>query len=155
MLVFITPNVCISIVFSFSWAHFNSQEKLKTMRIQNFGVTNKEHYGMLLYFLEWSILTDNLVPRFLSSPRNEVAKATTKPAGEAITLQVVSFSSGIVERADHMSAPENCHATRKAWSRWKTFSFALCVSPSSRALDFARSSQSDKSFDDEIGKLKK
>ena len=25
------------------------------MRIQNFGVTNKEHYGMLWYFLEWSI----------------------------------------------------------------------------------------------------
>ena len=25
------------------------------MRMQNFGVTNKEHYGMLWYFLEWSI----------------------------------------------------------------------------------------------------
>ena len=25
------------------------------MRRQNFGVTNKEYYGMLLYFLEWSI----------------------------------------------------------------------------------------------------
>ena len=35
--------------------HFNSQEKLKTMLMQNFGVTNKEHYGMLWYFLEWSI----------------------------------------------------------------------------------------------------
>ena len=30
----------------------NSQEKLKTMPMQNFGVTNKEHYGMLWYF--WS-----------------------------------------------------------------------------------------------------
>ena len=38
---------CINIVFSFSWGHFNSQEKLKTMLMQNFGVTNKEHYGML------------------------------------------------------------------------------------------------------------
>ena len=45
----------ISIVFSFAWGHFNSQEKLKTMRMQNFGVTNKEYYGMLLYFLERSI----------------------------------------------------------------------------------------------------
>ena len=45
----------ISIVFSFSWGHFNSQEKLKTMLMQNFGVTKKEHYGMLWYFLEWSI----------------------------------------------------------------------------------------------------
>ena len=25
------------------------------MIMQNFGVTNKEHYGMLWYFLEWSI----------------------------------------------------------------------------------------------------
>ena len=29
--------------------------KLKTILMQNFGVTNKEHYGMLWYFLEWSI----------------------------------------------------------------------------------------------------
>ena len=33
---------------------FNFQEKLKTMLMQNFGVTNKEHYGMLWHFLEWS-----------------------------------------------------------------------------------------------------
>ena len=39
-------------IFSFSWGHFNSQEKLKTMLMQNFGVTNKEHYGILWYF--WS-----------------------------------------------------------------------------------------------------
>ena len=26
------------------------------MLMQNLGVTNKEHYGMLWYFLEWSIL---------------------------------------------------------------------------------------------------
>ena len=32
-----------------------AQEKLKTMLMQNFGVTNKERYGMLWYFLEWSI----------------------------------------------------------------------------------------------------
>ena len=31
------------------------QEKLKTMLMQNFGVTNKEHYGILWYFLEWPI----------------------------------------------------------------------------------------------------
>ena len=31
------------------------QEKLKTMLMQNFGMTNKEYYGMLWYFLEWSI----------------------------------------------------------------------------------------------------
>ena len=32
--------------------------------MQNFGVTNKEHYGMLWYFLEWSIL-HNLCFSFL------------------------------------------------------------------------------------------
>ena len=31
-------------------------EKLKTMRIENFWVTNKEHYDMLWYFLKWSIV---------------------------------------------------------------------------------------------------
>ena len=33
-----------------------AQEKLETMLMQNFGVTNKEYYGMLRYFLEWSIV---------------------------------------------------------------------------------------------------
>ena len=55
MLFVVIPKFCISIVFSFPWGHFNSQEKLKTMLMQNFGVTNKEHYGMFWYFLEWSI----------------------------------------------------------------------------------------------------
>ena len=32
-----------------------AQDKLKTMLMQNFGVTNKEHY-MLWYFLECSML---------------------------------------------------------------------------------------------------
>ena len=40
------------------------------MLMQNFGATNKEHYGMLWYFLEWSIrlaadkMTSKLVARF-------------------------------------------------------------------------------------------
>ena len=28
------------------------------MLMQNFGVRNKEHYGMLWYFLEWSICNE-------------------------------------------------------------------------------------------------
>ena len=52
---FVPPKFCKIIVFSFSWGHFNSQEKLKTMLTQKFGLTIKEHYGMLRYFLEWSI----------------------------------------------------------------------------------------------------
>ena len=34
----------------------NSQEKLKTILMQKFGVTNKEHYGMLWYFLNEKVL---------------------------------------------------------------------------------------------------
>ena len=52
MLFVCHPKFCISIVFSFSWSHFNSREKLQTMLMQNFGVTNKEYYGILWYF--WS-----------------------------------------------------------------------------------------------------
>ena len=48
----VAPKFCISIVVSFSWELKWPQEKLKTMLMQNFGVTNKEHYGMLWYF--WS-----------------------------------------------------------------------------------------------------
>ena len=55
MLFVVIPKFCISIVFSFAWGYFNSQEKLKTMLMQNCGVTNKEHYGVFWYFLEWSI----------------------------------------------------------------------------------------------------
>ena len=44
------------------------QEKLKTMFVQNFGVTNKEHYGMLWYFLEWSIqpMSTHTIPEIIA-----------------------------------------------------------------------------------------
>ena len=64
MLFVCHPNFCISIVFSFSWGHFNSPEKLKTMLKHNFGVTNKEHYGMLWYF--WSGQLEVFDPALLS-----------------------------------------------------------------------------------------
>ena len=35
------------------------------MIMQNFGVTNREHYGMLWYFLEWSIV-EVIVVRYAS-----------------------------------------------------------------------------------------
>ena len=39
----------------FSWELKWPQKKLKSMLMQNFGVTNEEYYGMLWYFLECSI----------------------------------------------------------------------------------------------------
>ena len=38
-----------------------TQEKPQTMLMQNFGVTNKEYYGMLWYFLEWSNVTQQRI----------------------------------------------------------------------------------------------
>ena len=43
MLFFVTPKFCKSIFFSFSWELKWPQEKLKTMLMQNFGLTKKEH----------------------------------------------------------------------------------------------------------------
>ena len=43
------------IVFSFSWELKWPQKKLKTMLMQHFEA-NKEYYGMLWYFLEWSVV---------------------------------------------------------------------------------------------------
>lgn len=37
-----------------SWGHFNPQEELKTMLMQNPEVTNKEYYGKLLVFFKRS-----------------------------------------------------------------------------------------------------
>ena len=44
---------CLRFLLGVKW----SQEKLKTILMQTFGVTDKERYGMLWYFLEWSIPT--------------------------------------------------------------------------------------------------
>ena len=50
---------------------FNSQEKLKTMLKQNCGVTSKEHYGILWYFLEWSMKICHAAPHRFSDVLNE------------------------------------------------------------------------------------
>ena len=37
------------------WYFLEWPRETETVLMQNLGVTNKEHYGMLWYFLEWSI----------------------------------------------------------------------------------------------------
>ena len=49
---FMKPFYSAATALFVSYGHFNSQEKLKTMLMQTFGVTIKKHYGMLWYF--WS-----------------------------------------------------------------------------------------------------
>ena len=65
MLFVCHPKVLYEHYFQFLLGPFNSQEKLKTMILQNFEVTNKEHYGMLWYFLErskaWSEVIFNII----------------------------------------------------------------------------------------------
>ena len=50
------------------------------MLMQNFGVTNKEHYGMLWYFLEWSIFYGTLQPYFTLAI--DVKKSSPYPRGK-------------------------------------------------------------------------
>ena len=54
-MLFVTPQFCISIVFSFSWELKWPQEKLKTMLMQNFGVINKTNWQ------QWSTPTNSAV----------------------------------------------------------------------------------------------
>ena len=52
--MFVTPKFCIRIVFSFSWGH-SKRETEDNAYAKFWGDEQKEHYGMLCYFLEWSI----------------------------------------------------------------------------------------------------
>ena len=46
IILLVPPKFCIRIAFIFSWVHSKSQEKMKTMFMQNFGGTKKEYYGI-------------------------------------------------------------------------------------------------------------
>ena len=95
-----TPKFCISIVFNFSWELTRPQERLKTMLLQNFGVTNKEHYGVLWFFLEWSIARPSFLP---SVPRT------------LIRLQYFSFPNRPANNRDviRLSDLSYMHETRR------------------------------------------
>ena len=79
MLFICHTKFCISIVFSFSWELKWPQEKLKTMLMQNFGVTALCH---VMVFLEWSIvvleLAGNLIPSFVMSTYWSLLKSKRK-----------------------------------------------------------------------------
>ena len=102
--MFVTQKLCISIVFSFSWGHFNSQEKLTTMLTQNFGVTNKEDYGMLWYFwsgqLRW--------------------QGNAKMASQAETFQTKKSANGFIlsnhenEKSQLINMTKNCEKSQLA-----------------------------------------
>ena len=109
MLFVCLPKFCISIVLSFSWGFFNSQEKLKTMLMQNFGVTNKEHYGMLWYFLEWSIVTGLFCNRAqVPSPQFP----SPWSAGESL-VNLTSFSLFYEQHANKLTIDCHCYSTFK------------------------------------------
>ena len=53
---------CLQFLLGNKWP----QEKLKAMLMQHFGATNKEHYGIIWYFLEWSIALFTDTPAILN-----------------------------------------------------------------------------------------
>ena len=56
MLFVCNPKILHKHRFQFLLGPINSKEKLKTMLMQKFGLTNKDLYVMLWYFLLWSIV---------------------------------------------------------------------------------------------------
>ena len=60
--------------------------------MQNFGVTNKEHYGTLLYFLEWSIKV----------ARPSIFVATPSIFESLILQQIDPFFKSIITHALHI-----------------------------------------------------
>ena len=60
---------------------------MKTMLMQNFGVTNKEHYGILWYFLEWSIGFGN--NNKLTHLNWDFGKTLKKPVHDTSLIQTV------------------------------------------------------------------
>ena len=79
-------------VFSFSWGHFNSQKELKTMLMQNFGVPNKDYYGMLWYFLEWSI--SSTCALIINLHANEIHRASETVIRFACTVFTSKLYNG-------------------------------------------------------------
>ena len=47
ILFVVSAKICVSSNFNFSWGDCKSQEKLKTMLMQNFWKDNKEYYGIV------------------------------------------------------------------------------------------------------------
>ena len=52
----------------------------------NFGVTNKEHYSMLWYFLEWSINKWDLLSTRENKNLNKQAGPSVKPSRQKTTI---------------------------------------------------------------------
>ena len=62
------------------------------MLMQNFGVTNKEHYGTLWYFLEWSIkITDKLVALFKAKNMQVYFTRLHPPYYQEIIISLTKF----------------------------------------------------------------
>ena len=69
--------------------------------MQNFGVTNKEHYGMLWYFLEWSILIHRAFIAFAQrcdSKENNPSSERVGPRLSGITVRMRGFGFADVKK---------------------------------------------------------
>ena len=98
--LFVTPKFCISIVFIFSWELKWPQEKLKTMLMQNFGVTTNSI--MVCYGIFWSGQQWLFIRNYLFSRWSFLSQILTSVRPTPIT--VTSMRSVIIPR-DLIIAP--------------------------------------------------
>ena len=110
--MFVTPKFCISIAFSFSWGHFNSKEKLKTMLMQTKSIM--VCYGIFCRGISGQ-LARNLVPRafwlaFLSESGNFVYTASF--------YQYMTGQETILARRFSSSVEESIESTPKIFTHF-------------------------------------
>ena len=116
--LFVTQKFCISIVFSFSWGHFYSKEKMKTVyyaRANFGGGTSKEHYGMLWCLLQWSIMTASwnylllheCAPWLLRQVRSVKRRATAVLSWLDCSLTAAQHQQDLVSGVEFNSVEQN------------------------------------------------
>ena len=103
-LVYLQKQFCITTVSNFSWVLQSSQEKLKTMVLQNFGGINKVHYGLC----ENGELNEWMVMCFVKLSADQLlvfnwlwAQLQNSPLSKKLCLVVLIASSGSFQFSKH------------------------------------------------------
>ena len=103
-LVYLQKQFCITTVSNFSWVLQSSQEKLKTMVLQNFGGISKVHYGLC----ENGELNEWMVMCFVKLSADQLsvfnwlwAQLQNSPLSKKLCLVVLIASSGSFQFSEH------------------------------------------------------
>ena len=115
----VTQKFCISIAFSFSWGHFNSQEKLKTMLMQNFTAKERRLNQFGTAVLVWcgkSVKFDRVCRTFvelnLDSTDGTPSESDVAPVSLQSRTYSVRFGTWKVRRLNQALACEPWEAGR-------------------------------------------